>query len=714
MGLKIMRMRFRNRENKETINGHCGLACRKCGGKGARLRFAGFGARSQPSFTSADAASRCSAGLRRLALVGNPNVGKSVIFGELTGRYAVVSNYPGTTVEVSRGQGLIGGRLYDITDTPGINSLTPLSEDERVTRDWLLHNRPEAVLQVADAKNMRRNIILSLQLAEMALPMVMALNMQDEAHSRGIDVDASALQNALGIRVVPTVAVEGSGLQELKRALVAPSKSSLIVDYDQRIEDALSEFESILGRSDGAMLEDKCGVTLRSLGLMYLCGDPWLTEWLGSNYGTGKMEQLEALAQEVRTAYNRSLDYIIAEQRLKVADGIINRVVSRRTATQSLGERLGDLTTRPLTGIPIFLAVVYLIFKLVGQFGAGTLVNLIETDLFGNHILPWLSAIIKDHVPWPLLQDALMGKYGLISMGLTYAIAIVMPIVGTFFLAFGLLEDSGYLPRLTVMANRIFRLIGLNGKAVLPMVLGLGCATMATLTTRILDSKKERLIATILLALGIPCSAQLGVMLGMISWLSAGALVFVMTVVAFQLFLVGWLASIILPGERADFIQELSPIRWPQISNIVWKTLLRVKWFLAEAVPYFLAGTFLLFILDATGGLASIIRLSAPVISGLLGLPDRAVEFFILGFMRRDYGAAGLYALARQGILTRHQMIVSLVTITLFVPCIANFFIIIKERGLTTALAIVAFILPYAVLNGWLVRLILSIGVIPL
>ncbi|MDD3927339.1 MAG: ferrous iron transport protein B [bacterium] len=711
-------MRIWGGKNKGTIEGHCGFNCRKChagGTKAQRHRgtkgsgpFAGQAQRRKGG-------ELCSAGLRRLALVGNPNVGKSVIFGELTGRYAVVSNYPGTTVEVSRGHGLIDGHVYDITDTPGINSLTPLSEDERVTRDWLLHNRPEAVLQVADAKNMYRTIMLSLQLAEMGMPMVMALNMQDEARNRGIEVDAAALQSALGIKVIPTVAVEGSGLQELRRAVATASRAGVAIEYDQHIEDALSEFESILASPDGASVSiDSPGVTLRSLGLMYLCGDPWLAEWLGSNYGSDKMERLEDLAQGVRAAYNRPLDYVIAQCRLKAADDIVKRIVTRGAATENIGQWLGDLTTRPLTGIPIFLAVIYLVFKLVGQFGAGTLVDLIETNLFGNHILPWLSAVIKGHLPWPLLQDALIGKYGLISMGLTYAIAIVMPIVGTFFLAFGLLEDSGYLPRLTVMANRVFRLIGLNGKAVLPMVLGLGCATMATLTTRILDSRKERLIATILLALGIPCSAQLGVMLGMTSWLSVGAMMFVVAVVGFQLFVVGWLASMILPGERSDFIQELPPIRWPQISNIVIKTLLRVKWFLAEAVPYFLAGTLLLFTLDATGAMGAIIRVSAPVVSGMLGLPDKAVEFFILGFMRRDYGAAGLYDLARQGILTRHQMIVSLVTITLFVPCVANFFIIIKERGLATALAIVAFILPYAILNGWLVRLILSTGVIPL
>jgi ferrous iron transport protein B len=291
-------------------------------------------------------------------------------------------------------------------------------------------------------------------------------------------------------------------------------------------------------------------------------------------------------------------------------------------------------------------------------------------------------------------------------MGLTYAIAIVLPIVGTFFLAFGILEDSGYLPRLAIMSNRIFRVIGLNGKAILPMVLGLGCDTMATMTARILESRKERLIVTILLALGVPCSAQLGAILGLTMHVSAMGFLTVALVVFSQLLLVGYAAARLLPGGRSDFIFEIPPLRVPRLSNIIVKTYLRVIWFLREAIPLFLAGTLFLFLAAESGLLAILERLLSPITTGWLSLPPEITWIFILGFLRRDYAAAGLYELVRVDppVLTANQVVVALVVITLFVPCVANFLVMIKEQGIRKALAIVAFILPFAFLVGGLLN----------
>jgi ferrous iron transport protein B len=298
-------------------------------------------------------------------------------------------------------------------------------------------------------------------------------------------------------------------------------------------------------------------------------------------------------------------------------------------------------------------------------------------------------------------------------MALTYSIAIVLPIVGTFFIAFGILEDSGYLPRLAIMVNNIFRVMGLNGKAVLPLVLGLGCDTMATLTARIMETRKERIIVTLLLALGVPCSAQLGVILGMLGGLSGKAALIWTGVVVVVIFLVGILASKIVPGESSDFVLELPPIRIPQFSNIVVKTLARIEWYLREAVPLFILGTLVLFVSDKLGLLYILERFASPVVVGLLGLPVKATEAFLVGFLRRDYGAAGLFVLAKAGQLDAVQIVVSLVTITLFVPCVANFFIIIKERGLKTALGMVSFIFPFAFLVGGVLNLVLrSLGVV--
>ncbi|MBI5810234.1 MAG: ferrous iron transporter B [Deltaproteobacteria bacterium] len=257
------------------------------------------------------------------------------------------------------------------------------------------------------------------------------------------------------------------------------------------------------------------------------------------------------------------------------------------------------------------------------------------------------------------------------------------------------------------MVDKIFKLMGLNGKAVLPMVLGLGCDTMATMTTRILETKKERVIVTLLLALGVPCSAQLGVILGMLSSVSMAAAAVWAGVVLSIIFTVGFLASKVLPGEASDFILEIPPMRVPQFSNIVLKTLVRVEWYLKEALPLFILGTFTLFVLDKTRALGALERLASPVVKGFLGLPVEATQAFIVGFLRRDYGAAGLLALQKNGMLDPLQVVVSLVTITLFIPCIANLFMIIKERGVKAAVWMTAFIFPFAFLVGGVLNQVL-------
>jgi ferrous iron transport protein B len=242
--------------------------------------------------------------------------------------------------------------------------------------------------------------------------------------------------------------------------------------------------------------------------------------------------------------------------------------------------------------------------------------------------------------------------------------------------------------------------MGLNGKAVLPMVLGLGCDTMATMTTRILGTRKERLIAVLLLALGIPCSAQLATILGILGGISFAALVTLFGVVMVQMVLVGFLAARVLPGERSDFILELPPLRLPSMRNLLTKTLVRVRWYLAEAVPLFLVGTALLFAMDRTGVLVVLTRAAEPVVTGLLGLPAHTAKVFIMGFLRRDYGAAGLFQLAHSGGLTGAQAVIALTVMTLFVPCVANFLMIIKEQGMRSAVAILAFVTVVSVATG--------------
>ncbi len=566
----------------------------------------------------------------RVALVGNPNVGKSVIFGRLTGRYATVSNYPGTTVTITRGRALVGAEVCDVIDTPGVNTLQgTLSEDERITRDMLSNKSAELIVQVADARNLRRALMLTSQIADFRRPTILVLNMLDEARARGVDIDSRGLSTHLGIPVIEAVAPEGRGLAELRAAL--------------------------------------------------------------------------PLAARPRCARASGMDH------LRWADAAASRF--RRTTGASLGqlqEWLVRAVRQPMTGLPILGLVLYLTYLFVGVFGAQTLVGLLEDGLFATYINP-TAVRAADLVPFALVRDFLVGEYGLVTMGLTYAIAIVLPVVTTFFLVFGFLEDSGYIPRLAIFSDRLFRAMGLNGKAVLPMVLGLGCDTMATMTTRILGTPKERLIAITLLALGVPCSAQLATIMGILGGISVWALVTLFGVVLSQMVIVGFVAARALPGERSDFIMELPPLRLPRAGNLLRKTALRVRWYLGEAVPLFLIGTALLFVLHKSGGLDALTGLASPIVTGALGLPPKAAEVFVMGFLRRDYGAAGLFVMVGEGTLSGVQALVALTVMTLFVPCVANLLMIIKERGARVGAAILVFVTIVALGTGAALNAVLRV-----
>jgi ferrous iron transport protein B len=632
-------------------------------------------------------------------LVGNPNVGKSVIFSRLTGRYVEVSNYPGTTVEVTRGHIPLGTATVPIYDTPGINSLLPRSQDEQVTLDMLLSEPPRVVVQVGDAKNLRRTLALTVQLAEMRVPLTLVLNMQDEAAARGIRIDTAELERRLGIEVLATVATTRTGLARLPQAISQARVSGFTVSYDGAVEQAISALERLLPAGTPGS---------RLLASLALAGDT-----IPAAFPPDTRLDVELIRRETAAQYDQPLVYVINQQRLRCVDCIVNTVCARDPRrAQSRSARLGQIATHPVWGWPILALILFAVYQFVGVLGAGTLVGFFEEVVFGEWINPFVTHLVDMLLPVALLRDFLVGDYGLVTMALSYGIAIVMPIVSTFFLAFSILEDSGYLARLAVMANRPFKAMGLNGKAVLPMVLGLGCDTMATMSTRILDTRKERLQVTLLLALGVPCSAQLGAILGMVSFINPAALILWLAVVSGVLVAVGWLASRVIPGESSDFIVELPPMRLPRLSSIVIKTLARLEWYLKEVLPLFIIGTALLFALNVTGLLTLIEQLAAPVVEGWLGLPRAATAAFLIGFLRRDYGAAGLFVLAMSGALNGTQVLVSLVVITLFVPCIANFLMIIKEFGWRTAAAVTAFIVPFAFLvGGVLNRIIQFLGI---
>lgn len=648
---------------------------------------------NKPGTTQVDASEE------KIILIGNPNVGKSVIFNYLTGKYVTVSNYPGTTVEVSTGTMAAGGKKFQVVDTPGINSLIPMSEDEKVTRDILLERAKPHLVQVIDAKNIRRGLLISIQLLEMELPFLIVLNMWDEAKSRGIEIQTRSLSGTLKTPILTAVATRRKGLDKIQEHLHPERPSSLSITYPEAIEGGVLRITPLLPEAP---------ISRRSLAMMIIAGDESLREWLHQNLADTEILKIEDIRQEIQSRFAEPVGYLINQARLRKVDDLLSEVMKPGTPDTTFSAFLGNLSIHPLWGIPVLLFTLWVAYEFVGVFGAQTSVKFLEETLFGKWALPPIVRFVQKAIPFPLAQEFLIGPYGIVTMALTYAIAIVLPIVGCFFLLFGIMEDSGYLPRLAVMTNQVFKKMGLNGKAVLPMVLGLGCDTMATMTTRILDTEKDRTLVTLLLALAVPCSAQLGVILGMFSGLPFVYLLIWIFMISGILVTVGYLAAKMIPGEASDFILEIPPLRIPQLSNVAVKTLARIEWYLKEAVPLFILGTIILFLLHKTGALVLLERIASPVIVHLLGLPAKVTEAFVIGFLRRDYGAAGLFVLAREGGLNPQQVLVSLVTLTLFIPCIAQFFMMVKERGLRKALWISAVIFPIAFGMGGMLNFLLK------
>ncbi|WP_422447894.1 nucleoside recognition domain-containing protein [Thermoanaerobacterium sp. DL9XJH110] len=473
--------------------------------------------------------------------------------------------------------------------------------------------------------------------------------------------------------------------------------------YFNGIEKAATEIEALL----------KSGYRLsgRAIAFLLLQDDEEILSLVKQR--EKDFSRITEIIERTKKAYREPLQYVIALERQKRVEKILSEVIRiDRSGESSMEAWLDRITVQPLTGIPLLLLVLYFgLYKFVGQFGAGTIVDFIEGNIFEAYINPWINSLVTSLIPYKPLQELLALDYGIITLGLRYAVAIILPIVGTFFLAFSIIEDSGYLPRLALLVDRVFKGIGLNGRAVIPMTLGFGCDTMATLVSRTLETRRERIIATLLLALAIPCSAQLGVIMALLSGRPYAMAVWVGFISMVFLF-IGYLTARIMPGERPNFYMEVPPLRVPVLANVLEKTFSRIQWYFLEIVPMFILASVLIWLGKMTGLFDLAVGALAPVMKAM-GLPPDAAQAFLFGFFRRDYGAAGLYDLQKSGALNGVQTVVAAATLTLFVPCIAQFSIMVKERGIKTTLAIVAFIFPFAFFAGFFLnRILTALGVV--
>jgi ferrous iron transport protein B len=547
---------------------------------------------------------------------------------------------------------------------------------------------------------------LTLQLIEAGLPLILQLNMIDEAEAAGIAVNTRALERELGIPVVTTVATSGRGMEKLKRTLAEarPQAVPPAAAYGKGLEKTL---ERII-----PLIKGEYSISKRSLGLLLLQKDEEISELVTRQNGV-TFANIATIVDGVSAEYSQPLSYVIArsqQQRVKQILEVI--LTSERKRDRRFTEGLSRAMMHPLSGGIIFALVIFLgLYWFVGVFGAGTMVDFIEGTVFGQWLNPWLTGVAENIIPWQVVRDLFVGDYGVITLGLTYAIAIVLPIVGTFFIVMSVIEDSGYLPRLAMLIDRVFKKIGLNGRAVIPVVLGFGCDTMATIVTRTQETKRERVITTLLLALAIPCSAQLGVIFGILSGATAALLIWIGTLVLVFL-LVGFLAAKVIPGQPASFYMEVPPLRLPKLSNVLTKTYARLEWYFVEILPFFILASVILWFGKLIGLFDIIIGWLRPLVE-FIGIPGDAAIAFLYGFFRRDFGAAGLYDLNSSGVLVGIPLVVAAVTITLFVPCIAQFLVMIKERGWKTALTIAGFIFPFAFLVGYILNwLLTSLGVV--
>jgi ferrous iron transport protein B len=636
---------------------------------------------------------------RTTAVVGNVAVGKSVLCDQLCSRAGRCNlSLPGAAIEVPVGTLHHGvfSRPPDgtrIIDAPGMYSIFSHSEDGMACRLLLLSGDVDSLVQVLDAKNLRRSLVIALQLAEFELPTVFALNMLDMARARGIEISIDALEERLGAEVLPTVALERRGVGDLPTLLERARVPLRPVTFPTPIEDTLGLLCRLMA---GAAIPP------RALAILLLGAAPAARRYVEQHFGKGMVDQVDRVVSSIRRDYKRPLDVVLTESYAAVADRIVRQTQTVHQHSPLFVTRLGLWAQNLSTGIPLALAMLFAMYLFVGFFGAGYLVDLINNKIFSGILEPIFERMVEP-IPSAFVRSALVDhEFGVLTTGLLLAFGIVMPVMLCFYLFFGVLEESGYLARFSVLLHRLMTRIGLNGKGVIPLVMGFSCVTMALLTTRMLDSHKERLIASLLLTLTLPCAPLLAVMLVILANMPWYASVFVFGFIFLQMIIVGILADKLIPGGHAELMLELPPMRMPRARSILVATWRRTWAFMKEATPPFLLAAFLVFLFDYVGGLRLLEHATRPLVNGLLGLPDSSVRIFMKTIIRREAGAVELDLLRAD--FNNLQVVVALLTMTLLIPCVNTLVVLIKERGVRVAGVILAGVFVYALLAGGLVN----------
>ncbi|QWR77857.1 ferrous iron transporter B [Candidatus Magnetomonas plexicatena] len=632
---------------------------------------------------------------RKVLILGLPNSGKTQIYNNLTGTYNLVANYHHTTIDVNRAYYEHGGLLYELYDVPGLYCLYANSEEELLVRNLIFSEEPDVLLFCLDANLLKQSLMLGIELMELGIPMVIALNAIDETSKKGIWIDTAVLSSTLGVPVVESIAIRGIGTRKLKHAIERAKAPKAAIYYGDIVEAGVAKVIQDLPEDFPFK---------RKTAMLLLLNDKFLENDLISASGEDQYAEIKKNISDITSQFVGSIGKIVYFKRSEWVDQLSDKIVKTQQFDQrSMAKTFAQMSRSVVTGIPIFCMIILITYFLVVNV-ANEISTLMETYLW-TPVMTRLSTLIVS----PFWRDFLLGSHGLLSLGLGGAILTVLPILSVFFVVFNVLEDMGYVPNLTVLTRRLFTKVGLSGYSIMPIVLGFGCKTMATFTTRTINSDKEKYIAIFLIAFALPCAPQIGLSMGMLGKVGFKAFLIVSSVLLITEITAGVLLNIIMRDDTKNtYLQALPAIRIPNVFAVLKKTYYRLYMFLKEALPIFLLSAVFLFTLERLGFLKIAKVFLAPLINNFLGLPNEMVDVLILVLARREAAAAVIMDMVNKGGLNFNQAVVSVTLTTMFVPCFANLGAMIKEMGLRRALTM-AFLITASslVISGALNKILL-------
>jgi ferrous iron transport protein B len=635
----------------------------------------------------------------RVALAGNANVGKSVIFNNLTGLHQHVGNWPGKTVERAEGTLFFGEIEIEVIDLPGIYSLSTYSIEELISREYIAVEQPDVIINVVDASALERNLAFTVQLLELEPRMVVALNQIDVAESKGIIIYPEELSKLLGVPVVPTVAVKGAGLTELMESVVEAAERgerAKSLEYGPEIEENVDRIAS--------MIDAETPYPRRWVAVKLIEGDEEITTAV---YGhqPGLQAEVDIAVASIEEIHSHDVSSVIASERYALASAVAHESSSHVVPERGLREALADATTHPVWGYLFMVASILTIFFVIFSFGnwlAGALDGVFSgvKDVYVTALGSGPTATFI----WDAVIDGFIG-----------GVVVAIPYIGPFYLVLSVLEDSGYLARVAFLMDSAMHTIGLHGKGFIPVMLGFGCNVPAVLGARIMETERERLICAFVGSL-VPCAARSIVIMGLVAAYVGFRWAMLLYLIDFVLiFVLGRIAYRVAPDEPVGLIMEIPGYRIPSLRTTVQRTWFRLRGFVYEAFPIMIAGNFVIQVAAILGVLGVVEGLMSPVTVGWLGLPSAAGVVLIFGVLRKELTLILLGTLLGGNdfsvFLSPVQMFVFAFVVMVYVPCISTIAALVKEFGYRAATVIsAAEIFTAVLLGGVILRVLLVLG----